>query len=138
MTETTEHATLAPLQDAPDEILSMSNHDSTIFTIYIDGRFERGPAWTTLDAAAVEFIERLGDFMPGYKLVKRGAAMDQWQPIETAPEEQERAEKEAKDLMREECAVLVEKEASLLYDDWNDRNLARQWMRIAELIRQGA
>ena len=87
MTETIDHATLAPLQDAPDEIISVEIENSNVFTIYTDGRLEKGPAWTTFGAAAQQLIEMMAAFMPGYVLVKCGAATGPWQPIETAPKD---------------------------------------------------
>lgn len=68
--ENPEHLPLVGAAET-DEIISVDIQGSRVFTLHIDGRLIRGPAWTTLDAAAVEFIERLGEIMPGYKLVKR-------------------------------------------------------------------
>ena len=36
---------------------------------------------------------------------------------------------------REACAELVDREAGIAHDDWNDRNLARQLSHMAEQIR---
>lgn len=37
---------------------------------------------------------------------------------------------------REACAKIVEQEANIAHDDWNDRNLGRQLMKVAEQIRE--
>lgn len=36
---------------------------------------------------------------------------------------------------REACALLLDTEAGIAHDDWNDRNLARQLSKMAEEIR---
>ena len=37
---------------------------------------------------------------------------------------------------REGCALLVDREAGIAHDDWNDRNMARELSKIAEMIRE--
>ena len=37
---------------------------------------------------------------------------------------------------REGCALLVDREAGIAHDDWNDRNMARELSKVAEMIRE--